>query len=290
MNRKITCKNEDGMSITFGSSFSPYLLVDVEGIYSSKSNVTISQNTMTDGGTYQGAVASIRNIVLTIATKENHQKNRMQLNNLFKHKSPGTFIYEENGVKRQIEYYVEEVDPASKNNCRYTTVSLICPDPYYTELSDTVVVMAGWESLFEFPHEFSDEGEELETRVNEKLKTIENLDAADNIGLTITISSSGEVRNPSVYHVENNEFIKVGTENIPFDLNVGDLLIITTGLDNKHVYLERDGEKTEINGYLDENSEFIQLMHGKNTLGYSADIGEDYITVEVSFRYKFLGV
>lgn len=278
------------MSITFGSKFSPYLLVDVEGIYSAKSNVSISQNTMTDGGTYQGSVAAVRNIVMTIATKENHQENRRQLNNLFKHKSLGTLIYQENGIERQIGYYVEETDPESKKKCRYTIISLICPDPYYTSMSDTVVVMAGWASSFEFPHEFTEEGEELETRVNEKLKTIENLDAADGIGLTITISASGEVRNPSIYHVENNEYIKVGTENIPFDMTVGDVVIITTGMDNKHVYLERNGIRTEINGYLDEESEFIQLMHGKNTLGYSADSGEDYITVEVSFRYKFLGV
>ena len=290
MKRKITCKNEDGMSVTFGSSFSPYLLMDCEGIYSAKSSVTISQNTMTDGGTYQGSVALIRDIILYIATKDNHQENRKQLNNLFKHKSPGTLIYEENGIQRQIQYYVEEVDPESKKKCRQTIVSLRCPDPYFTSMSDTVVAMAGWLPLFEFPYEFLDEGKEIETRVNEKLKTIENLDAADHIGLKIEITATGPVRNPSIYHVESGEFIKVGTEYFPFEMQVGDSVIITTGKDNKHVYLERGGIKSKINGYLDENSEFIQLMSGKNTLGYSAESGEDYMTVEVSFRYKFLGV
>ena len=55
VNRSITCSNNDGVSITFGEKgLSPFLLVAAEGIYEVANNVTISENTMTDGGAYQG--------------------------------------------------------------------------------------------------------------------------------------------------------------------------------------------------------------------------------------------
>ena len=156
--------------------------------------------------------------------------------------------------------------------------------------SDITVTMAGWISYFEFAHEFPPEGEEFEARVEEKLKTIDNTSAADNIGMTIVIQAAGAVTNPSIYHVEQGEQITVGTSGKPLQLVAGDKVTITTGTNNKHVYLTHEGVQSEINEYLSENSEFIQLEHGKNTIGYSATAGENYMTVQISYRYRYLGV
>ena len=75
-----------------------------------------------------------------------------------------------------------------------------------------------------------------------------------------------------------------------FSINAGDVVIITTETNNKAVYLVRDGVKQEINEYLDEDSDFIQLQHGTNTIRYTADAGEDYLNVTVSYRFRYLGV
>ena len=39
-----------------------------------------------------------------------------------------------------------------------------------------------------------------------------------------------------------------------------------------------------------EDSDFIQLQHGTNTIRYTADAGEDYLNVTVSYRFRYLGV
>lgn len=294
MARSITCKNEDGMEVRFSDTFSPWLLEDCDGIYSVKNTVATSENTMTDGATYQGSTTQMRNIVLTLRDlpKANHQENRTLLYNLFKPKAAGLFLYlEDEGAEgRSIDYYVESVEVDAVNKARKATVSLLCPDPFFVAPSDVTVTMAGWESYFEWPHEFPPEGEEFEARVEEKLKTIDNTSAADNIGMTITIQAAGAVTNPSIYHVEQGEQITVGTSGKPLELVAGDEVIITTGTNDKHVYLIHEGIKTEINEYLSESSEFIQLEHGTNTIGYSADVGESYMTVEISYRYRYLGV
>ena len=292
MARKIICTNEDGIQLILTDAFSPFLLENCEGIYEFSNDVSMSDNTMTDGATYQGSVTSKRNIILTLRDRpgSDHMANRSLLYNVFKPKSPGTFDYFEDGVQRSIRYYVEKVYVSGKERSRRATVSLLCDDPFFVAPSDITVQMAGWTSDWVFQHEFVDGGEEFGSRIQERIKEIENLSAADGIGLTIVIDAAGPVTNPSVSHVEQEETIKVGTTANPLNLLNGERVIITTGTNNKHVYLVSGGVKTEINEYLSEDSEFIQLMHGINTLGYAADSGDQHMTVTISFRYKYLGV
>ena len=290
MNRTITCTNDVGMSVTFGSAFSPYLLTDCDGIYEVHNKVATSDNTMIDGATYQGSVTQKRNIVLTLVDKANHKVNRYQLYQLFKPKSKGTFTYNEDDDIKSIDYYVESIDIESTGKVRKSVISLICPDPFFEAPSDITVTMAGWRKNFEFIHEFFSYGEELGSRIEEKLKTIDNDTGAEGVGLTISIKANGAVTNPSITHVEAGEFIKVGTSAHEMNMVNGDEIIITTGTNNKHVYFVHDNVKTEINEYLDEASDFIQLQSGTNTIGYDADAGVSYMTVSLTYRYKYLGV
>ena len=290
MNRKITCTNEDGVQLTLTSRFLSFLLQHCDGIYGFKVNNAISDNTMTDGGTHQGAVVMVRNIVLTIADKEKHQDNRELVYKCFKPNSIGTFVYEENEKKRQIEYYVEDVDFDSVKNVRVGTISLKCTDPFFSELEDVAIMMAGWKGAFHFRHAFKVGGEPFGYRVRERLKEVKNDSAADNIGITVRVTTLGNVTNPAIVHVEKGERIAIGSDAVPFVMNPGDILEITTGVNNKHIYLTRNGVREEINYYLTEDSEFIQLSRGINTIGYEAAAGEEHMTVEIMFRYKYLGV
>lgn len=291
--RKITCSNEDNISIVFQEDrFMPFLLESCDGIYMMENNVATSENTMTDGATYQGSTTKMRNIVLTLRDRpeDDHKANRSLLYTLFKSKSKGTFEYEEDGEKKTIDYYVESVNIDGEKRARQATVSLLCPDPFFVDTSDLIVMMAGWHAAWEFRHEFQDGGEPFGERIKERLKTIENTSAADYIGLTITINALGPVLNPSITRVESNETIKIGTSTAPLNMVLGDQVIITTHTNNKHVYIMRDGVQTEINNYLDDDSEYIQLRHGQNTLGYAADSGESYMSVTVAYRYRYVGV
>ena len=290
--REITCQNEDGMSVTFGNTFSPFLLEDCDGIYEVSNKVAISDNSMLDGATYLGSVVKMRNIVLTLRDRPNsdHQANRVLLYGLFKPKSPGTFIYREGATARTINYYVESVRIDGALRARQAVVSLLCPDPLFSALSELRVTMAAWNALWEFRHEFVAGGEEFGTRAQEKLRTIENYGAVDNIGMEITITAAGPVMNPSITHVEKAETIKIGTENNPLEMAIGEKIIILTGSSNKHVYLLRDGVRTEINEYLENDSVFIQLAVGANTIGYNADTGSEYMMIDIAYRYKYLGV
>lgn len=294
--RSITCvNNTTGNSITFGEdSFAPFLLASTDGLYKSENNLFISDNTMTDGGTYQGSVAKKRNIVLYVMDNpqsENFiydQDNRDLLYSLFRKDEKGTLIYTENGKSRKIDYYSEGIKRANKKS-RLFTISLICPNPMFKDKADHTVSMANWIDGFEFIHEFVEEGEEFAYRSNIRLVNIVNDIAANNIGLTITIRATGTVTNPSITHVETEQSINIGSTANPFTMARGDVLVITTGINNKHVRLSSGGVTTEVNEYLTEDSEFIQLMYGDNNIAYDAYNGEEYMVVDIKYAYEYEG-
>jgi hypothetical protein len=290
--REIRCENEDGMAVVFGSSPSPFLLENCDGLYTVSNAVSTSENAMLDGDTYLGSRMQRRNIVLTLRDKTgaDHQANRQVLYDLFKKGSKGLLTYTENGINRVIDYYVESITSDGAARARQSTVSLLCPDPYFYDATTTIVTMAAYTPQFEFVHEFVAGGEELGIRNTEKLRTIENTGAIDGIGLDITITASGPVTNPSVTHVENAETMQLGTDGYPFEMVLGDVVRITTDVGNKHIYRIRDGVQTEINEYLSEESVYIQLDGGVNTLGYAADSGADNLELEIRYRYKYMGV
>lgn len=291
--RSITCTNNNGYTITFDNqSFSPFILAHVDGIYGFENNLSISTNTMTDGGVFQGNVSKPRNITLTILDKpeysnDNAQRSRDILYLLFSKDTLGTLIYTENGNSREINYRVEKMTVGNAKKRLYF-IYLKAEDPYFYAVEQKSSDIATTISAFEFRHEFY-QYEELSFRSQERLARIVNDNAVGGIGLEITIVSADDATNPSIIHVENNQHIKVGSSAKPFHMIVGDTLKITTGTNDKHVYLIRDGVRTEVNQYLTEDSEFIQLNVGVNNIGYEADSGEYNLRVRVAYRLKYGG-
>ena len=170
-NRKIICTNEDGVSMTFGTlEFTPFVLLSCDGIYSIINDVITTANTMIDGSTYQGSITKMRNIILSIAEKDEHLKNRNLIYELFKPKSPGVFTYYEDDEIKTINYYVESIDFTQMYRGRIATISLLCPDPFFRDLEDIVVTMAGWSKYWKFPHKFLDEKRHLAEELRKCLR------------------------------------------------------------------------------------------------------------------------
>ena len=288
--RTITCTNTDEMTCTFGEAFaSPFLLEDCDGVYSVSNTVTMSENKMTDGATYQGSVTKSRNIVLTLRDKTNHVSNRNFLYALFKSKSRGELVLKEDQNERRTDYYVESIESDGVSGSRKYTVSLICDDPFFYDMEDITVYMSAWKSSFRFPHSFVAAKEEFGYKSNVKMQNIVDDIAQDGIGMEIQITCNGPVTNPTITRVESDEHITVGSSAKIFSMVSGDVLLITTGVNDKHLYLTHEGVKAEINEYLTEDSEFIQLFRGDNHIGYSSDTGTDNIVVAITYRLKYAG-
>lgn len=294
MAREIVFTNNDGSGLTAGEKgFTPFLLAHIDGVYGFENNVSISNNTMSDGGTYQGNVAKVRNIVIYLMdrpeiTFNKGQKSRDVLYRTFDKNVQGTMTYIEDGEERVIGYRVESMTVSSADKRLYI-ISLLCDDPFFYAKYEQNVVIASVISAFEFPHEFVGY-QEISYRSVERIATINNENANGNIGLNISISVKGNVTNPAVVHIQKGERIQVGSSFMPFSMVAGDTLLITTGTNNKHVFLTHNNVTSEVNTYITEDSEFIQLMNGINSIGYDADSGVENMVVSISYRFRYNGV
>ena len=290
MNRYITCTNEDNVSCKFGSSFSPFLLTAVDGMYKVGINISTSDSNLIDGVIYQGSKMSSRNIVLTIRDKENHKDNRELLYRLFKPNSKGVLRYYENDEVKKINYYVESVDVTGNYNSRQATVSLICTDPFFYDNEETIKYLAEWHGNFEFEHQFISNKEEIGYRSLVKNLNIQNLTPRNDIGLNIEITSIGTAKNLKITHNEQNKTISIGTDEKEFNMMAGDVVNIITEKGNKNIILTRENVVTNINNYLSEDSEFIQLGVGDNHIGYDASEGVSNLSFKIAYTFKYNGV
>ena len=312
---KVTCTSDKNVSIAFTwDGFHPFHLLALDGVYGYDCTVTTSENTTTDGSTYQGSTAKERNIVITAEMDGNYKENRELLYRVFPKGRTGTLEYEEDGDVKTIEYEVEGVTPgATTGVVRDYTISLICTDPYFKDLSDIEVVMASWVSDWYFENGFDINGVEFGHREAELVKEIENDSGAYNIGITAIFRADGTVKNPAIYHSESGKYIRVGYSGNDFELQSGQYVIIFTHTGKKNIYLldgvtqaeiEEHRDRygvidwdevtalygTIINQYLDEDGDFIQLQDGTNTLTYNAESGINYLSVSVYYRISYLGV
>jgi hypothetical protein len=286
--RIITCTNAKGYSMSFTEQgFTPFLLAKANGIYDAENTIFSTNNTMLDGAEYQGSVMATRNITLILKDKKPFADNRDKISVLFDKGSLGTLTVEDEGHKRSIEYYVESITSTATPDVRYTTISLLCPNPHFYDPYTTKVGIMTMQSCFEFIHEFKAEGEEFSFINEELIRNIVNNSAEDNIGLTITFMSTSTTVNPSITKVETNETLKVGTETKPFELHAGDKLVISTIIGSKNVYLIHDGVSTDINEYLSYDSSFMSLNRGNNNFGLDADDGKGYLIAEIAYRYSY---
>jgi hypothetical protein len=214
-------------------------------------------------------------------------EHRILLDKVFKRNEKGRLIFTEDDEQRAIDYYVESVSSTGKNSFRTHTISLICPDPFFYDPVDQNVYLSRQVSDFEFIHEFTASGESIGHAIG-LYENIYNESANENIGLTITMSGSADIVNPSITRMESGAFIQIGDEDNPFTLSVGELLVITTGVGNKHVYLIQGNSKTEINYRMADGSSFIQLMRGNNNIAYDADSGKNGMNIHITYRLQYM--
>lgn len=285
MKKRILCRNEKNTECVFDYDFNPFFLVSAEGLYSVKSTLQTAANSMTDGSTYMGGVIDEREIVITAQYHKNYKENRDFLFKMFRPKSRGVLLYEENGETREIDYIVENIEVEEKGVIRDITLDLVCTNPFFRDSDYKVAIMQGIIGMFEFPHEFLDSGEEFGCRVHEQIKEIENRSSVERIGMEIIIEALSFVVNPRITKVRTMEYIEADIK-----LKAGDVLRITTGTNEKGAILMRNGEETNVNAAITPESEFIQLEVGKNMLQYAAVAGKDNMNVEIRYRQKYIGV
>lgn len=296
--RVIKCTNKaENISIYLRrTSAAPWYLSDFTGLYGADFDVTMINNTLSDGAQHAGTRIKVRNPVLTITNRAAHRDGRALLHRVFKPRSEGILEYSDGTVTRLINYYVENIAVESKSvrsddtGAEVATISLLCPDPLFYEPEDRIARMATWMKGFTFKHSFTKAGEELGYRSKEKIQDIVVESGLDEIGMTIHVAAFGAAKNITITNATSNAVCRVGTSDTPFEMVAGDVLEITSEIGKRHVWYMHEGIRKEINYCLSADSHFLMLRAGHNVVGYSAESGVDNLSVTLVYRMRYTGI
>lgn len=317
MIQSLTVTNYLGESLTIplkNSESTGFILHDMTGLGPPTASVNTSKVATKDGSKYNSARAEERNIVLPmyftpIPTIEDARHRSYKY---FPLKKPVILAFKTDNRECQIVGYVETNEPDICSDREGCQVSIICPNPYFSSIYDTVTSFSGVEAAFEFPFSNEDTLDSYDRMIafgalasgNPHIEFGKIVVKAENLvryegdaesGVQIRIAASATVKNITIYNVDTR-----GTMHIYHDKLValtgsgivkGDEIIITTDKGSRSVTLLRNGKSTNILNAIDpRNDEWFSLTKGDNIFAYTADEGSDYLMFVVDHTTLYEGI
>ena len=257
----------------------------ITGIESADLEAILTEYAAMDGGYLEAVKVPPRTIGLSfvINDRTRTEELRNDLISFFSPKKPGTLTIERGSRKRKIGFYLSERPQFVQDNIisdkLRVNLSLICPDPYFQDVSPSVVNFMHPLPLLTFPfNSVAGVGITAGILVVTDTATLVN-DGDVPVGIVCDITASGgTVTNPKI--TMNGQYVRVIKT-----LEIGDTLSIDTNQGRKDIYF--NGESQFI---FDRKSVFFQLPVGENTIVVSADAGIKDAKASFTYSFKYLGV
>lgn len=277
---KIICKNSFGNTGTFSDSF-PYFLENYEGIHEKITELYGVQSAFGIGELYIGSSVPKRNIIIYGYFKDHFFERSQFLYNLFPRNDEGILCYYEDDHSAKISYMVEKVHIDKLGAIRYFTISLICFNPYFTDIEESKVTLSDWTGGLEFPLEIIDDELEFEIKDTASIAEVNNPTKIES-GIRVIFTAIGTVRRPTLKNIISQESLT-----IDIDMQIGDVIEITTYINDKNIILIRNGKEKNINNFLLYGTKFLQLQPGTNKFRVLADDGTSNLTTEIYYSVYY---
>lgn len=258
---KVTVTNSNNQSLTITNSAS-YQLVSITGLNPPVANLSITGLATDDGSYYNMGRVPQRNIVLTIQPLNDIEANRTALYTYFIPKDEIRLAFKTGGREVYIDGIVEGVEIDFNSKTQLVQVSVICPDPFFKNKTETTVEIAHTQAGTTISNAGDvEQGVEI---------TITALDAFDHINLkNLTLG-------------EQMELDYVGAV-------AGDTVYINTKTGQKTATLTHNGTTTSIISKVYTSSQWPQMGRGSNTYTVMAP-NSSAGKVELTYRSQFAGL
>lgn len=267
------------------SKTSVYRLMAYEGIEAAEYQLSVSENAQIDGGYIdnQKIIPRSINISFVISDKKQTEDLRKYLISFLNPKHGGVLTVERNGVTRKINFVIDGRPRFEQANIIQdrlrVTIPMLCADPFFTDIENTVVEFKKFAPLLTFPFN-SLEGVGITggvLTVNDVTTITNNGDVEVGIICEIT-AKGGNITNPKISC--NGEYVKAIKV-----LEDESIMTIDTRKGSKNIQV--DGVSEFI---FDRTSIFFSLPVGANTILISADINGKYAKPKVEYSLKYMGV
>ena len=261
-----------------------YSLISVTGLEPANANINTAVNASFDGSTFKSSRLENRNIVIMFAIENAVETNRIELYKFIKVKDKITVFYSNNTRDVYIEGYVESMSIGFFDMKQAVQISVICPNPYFKNVEESMENFSTISGLFEFPFSIETEGIPFSEIIVDQEVNIENRgDVAT--GMIIEFRALGSVTNPAIYNTETGKFVKLNET-----MSDGDVIQVNTNRGEKGVVKVSGGTVTNILNKLDDASSWLQLDTGDNIMMFTAEAGAVNLQCIVYHYYLYEGV
>lgn len=297
----ITVTNQRSESVVFdlrSPEQSGFFIRGVDGLGPVKATINTIESLSVDGSRFNSARLSERNILFKLGflEKPTIEHTRQLSYKFFPLKSPVTITIETDIRTLHTHGYVESNEPDIFSKEEGSTISIICPDPFWHSMINIVVNFSGVTSLFSFP--FSNES------LTEKLIIFGDLqtEPQQNVfysgeadtGFEMHILVTGNVGTFTVYNLGTRESMTIDADILALltgsGLVAGDHIIVNTIKGSKSVTLIRDGVSINILNALGPDSDWFTLTRGDNVFYYTAAFGEANLQFRIEYEAIYEGI
>lgn len=276
-------KNDRGESMDLTGN-PKYTVYQIDGLSPPQAAINSAANTTMDGSTINSTRVESRNIVIYLTINGSIEENRINLYKYFPVKKAVTLYYTNGTRDVHIEGVVELIECDLFTDRQIAQISLICANPYFKAVNELITNFNGVDALFEFPFSITAEGQEFSRIATNVRKSIINTGDVET-GAIITLEATGAVVKPTIYNVLTREQLAIN-----FTMQAGDKIVINTNPGQKSIKLIREGQTSNILGYMTIDSTWLLLTAGDNIFTYSADGGETALIVAFFTTLLYSGV
>lgn len=304
MIKRITVTNYLGESIDLELARpekSGFVVKSITGLGPGKANVNVSEVSTTDGGTFNSARLSSRNIVLSLGflRKDTIEETRYRSYKYFPLKKKVSLLIETDTRRAEIEGIVESNEPNIWSKSEGADISIVCPNPYFQSGGKDGIqstLFYGVSPLFEFPFSNDSLTDDmlLFGSINNNTEQLITYKGDAEVGITISIHAMDEATNVAIYNIRTREIMRIDTDKLAVltgsGIKKGDDIVICTEKGKKSITLTRDGETINILNCLDRDADWFQLTKGDNIFAYTAETGSNKLQFKIDNRVLYEGV
>lgn len=248
-----------------------------------------------DGSKFNYAKLDTRNIVILLAIRGDCDANRDELYRFFPQKMPLRILYETSQRSVYVDGYVETIECDLFQNVELMQVSILCPDPYFRDVAETVVELENSQSGFEFPFSIN-LGEPIEFGTYESGRETVAINPTQNeVPFEIEITARKQLGYFTSFTIQNvltGE--KIGFAGWPNDdgFMPGDVIRIST--DPYHPTMTLQVGSTIYNRIpqMIQGGGFFTIHPGENRFAYKTSPASDadFLDIDLKFRRMYRGV
>lgn len=274
------------------------LISSIDGIGPGEAEISTTELAATDGAVYNSSRIASRNIVINIIFEGNPtiEDSRYLSYRLFPLKKPINLAFLTDGRALQIDGYVENNEPSIFDAQEGTSISIICPNPFFYSLGQESVLFYGIEPMFEFPfcNDSLTSNLLILSEIRMKYENVMYYEGDAETGVIIRIHFLGPATNISIYNVVTRAIMKIDTTKLAAivgsAIRASDDLIISTITGKKSVTFWRDGKSYNVLNSVDRNSDWLKLDVGENVLAFTAETGNNNLEFSVDYYPLYEGV